>query len=158
MVNFNVGDYVLRSRVDAKGQNKLFVTWVGPYAVTAAQPYNVFKVKHLVTRDEVDVHASRLKFFADKNIEMTEELLEHVAAQGIILRVRELLRHRWNDQSRSYQVIVGWHGLEAIEDSWESLAGLCKDVSALVQPYVASAKDPKLERHLRALEAPTKRH
>ncbi|KAE9331185.1 hypothetical protein PR003_g15127, partial [Phytophthora rubi] len=121
------------------------------------QAYNAFKVKHLVTGEELDVHASRLKFFADKDLEVTEELLEHVAAQGIILRVRELIRHRWNDQSRSNEVLVGWHGLEAIEDSWEPLSAIYKDVSALVQAYVASAKDSKLEHHLKALEAPAKR-
>ncbi|KAE9344509.1 hypothetical protein PR003_g8435 [Phytophthora rubi] len=108
MVNFSEGDYVLRSRVDEKGQNKLLVTWVGPYVVTAAQAYNASKVKHLVIGEELDVHASRLKFFADKDLEVTEELLEHVAAQSIILLVRELIRHRWNDQSRSYEILVGW--------------------------------------------------
>lgn len=66
VVNFNVGDYVLRSRVDEKGQNKLLVTWNGPFAVTEAQQQNVFKVKHLVTGVELDVHASRLKFFATR--------------------------------------------------------------------------------------------
>ncbi|KAE9020694.1 hypothetical protein PF010_g6585 [Phytophthora fragariae] len=157
MVNFSEGDYVLRSRVDEKGQNKLLVTWVGPCVVTAAQAYNAFKVKHLVTGEELDVHASRLKFFVDKDLEVTEELLEHMAAQGIILRVRELIRNRWNDQSRSYEILVWWHGLEAIEDSWEPLSAMYKDVSTLVQAYVASAKDSKLERHLKALEAPAKR-
>eukprot|EP00644_Phytophthora_capsici_P017878 jgi/Phyca11/126394/e_gw1.62.241.1 len=33
MVNFTVGDYVLRSRVDEKHGNKLQVMWVGPYQV-----------------------------------------------------------------------------------------------------------------------------
>ncbi|KAE9262378.1 hypothetical protein PR003_g33561 [Phytophthora rubi] len=157
MVNVDVGDYVLRSRVDEKRQNKLLVTWVGPYAVTAAHAHNVFTVKQLVTGEELDVHASRLKFFADKDLEVTEELLEHVAAQGIILRVLELVRHRWNDESRSYEILVGWHGLEAIEDSWEPLTAMYNDVSTLVQAYVATAKDSKLERHLEALEASTKR-
>eukprot|EP00644_Phytophthora_capsici_P011787 jgi/Phyca11/123307/e_gw1.50.435.1 len=33
LVNFSVGDFVLRSRVDEKHGNKLQVTWVGPYRV-----------------------------------------------------------------------------------------------------------------------------
>lgn len=80
-----------------------------------------------------------------------------MAAQGIILRVRELLRHRWNNTSRAYEILVARHGLEAIEDSWEPLAALHKDVSTLVQQYVAAVKDTKLERHLKALEASGKR-
>ncbi|KAE9013401.1 hypothetical protein PR003_g14239 [Phytophthora rubi] len=38
MVNFSIGDYVLRSRVDEKNQNNLLVTWVGPYVVTKCKP------------------------------------------------------------------------------------------------------------------------
>ncbi|GMF42754.1 unnamed protein product [Phytophthora fragariaefolia] len=155
MVNFSIDGYVLRSRVDEKGQNKLLVTWIGPYVVTTAQAHNVFEVKHLVTGEKLEVHASRLKFFADKDLEITEELLEHVTADGIILRVRELVQHQWNDRSRSYEILVAWHGLETIDDSWEPLAGLYKDLSALVRAYGANAKDPKLERHLKALEAET---
>ncbi|KAG2878238.1 hypothetical protein PC118_g21615 [Phytophthora cactorum] len=78
MVNFNIGDYVLRSRVDEKVPTKLLVTWVGPYAVTAALAYNVLKLKHLVTGDDLEVHASRLKFFTDKDLDVAEEFLEHV--------------------------------------------------------------------------------
>ncbi|KAG3194919.1 hypothetical protein PC128_g8912 [Phytophthora cactorum] len=153
MVNFNVGDYVLRSRVDEKVQIKLFVTWVGPYVVTAALPYSAFKLKHLVTSDELEGHASRLKFFADKDLDVTEEPLEHVTTQGIVLRVRELRKRRWNEWNKSYELLVGWHGLEPIEDSWEPLTGMYKDVSTLVQNYVAASKDPKLERHVKALDA-----
>ncbi|KAG3060927.1 hypothetical protein PI124_g17444 [Phytophthora idaei] len=63
--NFSVGDYVLRSRVDEKFRNKLVVTWIGPYVVTRADTHS-FRVKHLVTGDEQDVHASRLKFTRTK--------------------------------------------------------------------------------------------
>lgn len=46
--NFDVGDYVLRSRVDQKHYDKLLVTWIGPYQVIGADEHS-FKVKHLVT-------------------------------------------------------------------------------------------------------------
>ncbi|OWY97837.1 hypothetical protein PHMEG_00031534 [Phytophthora megakarya] len=101
---------------------------------------------------------NRLKFFADRDLEITEEFLEQVAFQGIMLCVRKLIQHHWNNTSRCYEIQVGWHGLEAIEDSWEPLLALHKDVKTLVQAYVATAKDSKLERHLKALEAPTRRY
>ena len=115
----------------------------------------MFRVKHLVTGESLDVHASRLKFFADKDFEVTEELLEHVAAQGIILCVCELIRHPWNKHNRTYEVLVGWHGLETIEDSWEPLVGLCKDVNTLVQAYVF--KKPKTQ-NLKVISGHWKRH
>ncbi|OWZ09834.1 hypothetical protein PHMEG_00017400 [Phytophthora megakarya] len=65
LVNFIVGDYVLRSRVDEKVGNKLLVTMIGPFVITRADSHS-FCVKNLITGAESDVHASRLKFYADK--------------------------------------------------------------------------------------------
>ncbi|KAG3199075.1 hypothetical protein PC128_g5559 [Phytophthora cactorum] len=80
LVNFTVGDCVLRSRVDEKHGNKLQVTWVGPYRVVRADTHS-FRVQHLVTGDELDVHASRRKMYADDSLEVTDELLERVSTQ-----------------------------------------------------------------------------
>ncbi|KAG3181270.1 hypothetical protein PC128_g15221 [Phytophthora cactorum] len=99
--NFSVGDYVLRSRVDEKLRYKLVATWIGPYVVTRADTHS-FRVKHVVTGDELDVHASRLKFYADQYLEVNEELLEHISAQGILLMVDKLAEHRWCDVIKSY--------------------------------------------------------
>ncbi|EGZ21544.1 hypothetical protein PHYSODRAFT_488387 [Phytophthora sojae] len=93
VANFDVGDYVLRSRVDQKQNDKLLVTWIGPYQIVGADEHS-FRVQHLVTGAESDVHASRLKFYADASFEVTEEIREHVAAQGIVLTVAELKEHR----------------------------------------------------------------
>ncbi|OWY95256.1 hypothetical protein PHMEG_00034786 [Phytophthora megakarya] len=137
MVNFKVGDYVLRSRVDEKRQTKLLVTWVGPYVVTAAHALNVFTVKQLVTGEELDVHASWLKSSSTRTSKIGSAPVD--------------------DESRSYEILVGWHGLKAIEDLWKPLAAMYNDVNTLVKGYVAIANDSKLDRHLKALEASTKR-
>ncbi|POM74202.1 Hypothetical protein PHPALM_8882 [Phytophthora palmivora] len=130
-VNFSVGDYM-------RGHNKLLVTWIGPYLVTRADSHT-FRVRHLVTCSEQDVHASRLKFYADSDLEVTEELLEHVAAQGIIMKTQSL------------ELLVSWYGFEYIENSWELLQSLIKDVPALVRSYVEAAKDNKLTTTFRSL-------
>ncbi|KAG2920126.1 hypothetical protein PC118_g17206 [Phytophthora cactorum] len=87
------------------------------------------------------VHASRLKFFGDSNLEVTEELREHVAAQGIVLKVEAIREHRWNSDMQDYE---RWEGLEAIEDSWEPFKAMRKDVEVLVSTYVCKEKDNKL--------------
>ncbi|ETO60594.1 hypothetical protein F444_21235 [Phytophthora nicotianae P1976] len=135
--NFDVGDFVLRSRVDQKHNDKLLVTWIGPYQVVQAEE-NSFRVRHLVTGAEQDVHSSRLKFYADKSFEVTEEVREHVASQGIILTVAALLEHRWNSNKREFEILVSWEGLEPIDDSWESMTSLYKDIPAMVRNYSAS--------------------
>ncbi|OWZ15878.1 hypothetical protein PHMEG_00010406 [Phytophthora megakarya] len=144
-VNFDVGDYVLRSRVDEKHCNKLQVTWTGPHIVVRADT-NSFRVRHLVTGDESDVHPSRLKFYSDNSLDVSEELLEHIAAQGIVLAVNELVDHRWNTSIKDYEIRVNWRGLEPIEDSWEPLASLGNEIPILVDTYVTN-KGSALQKH-----------
>lgn len=143
LVNFDVGDYVLRSRVDEKHANKLLVTWLGPYQVVRSDTHS-FRVKHLVTGDELDVHASRLKFYADSSLNVTSELREHVASQGILLAVEQLLDHRWNGEIHDYELKVRWKGLEPIEDSYEPLQSLARDINMLVGSYVTTVSDADL--------------
>ncbi|POM74205.1 Hypothetical protein PHPALM_8875, partial [Phytophthora palmivora] len=118
--NFSVGDYVLRSRVDQKHQDQLLVTWIGPHQIVRADVHS-FVARYLVTGAETDVHASRLKYYADKNYKVTEDVREHVASQGVVLAVSKLWEHRWCSAKKSYEVLVSWKGLESIEDSWEPL-------------------------------------
>jgi len=146
LVNFSVGDYILRSRVDEKHMNKLLVTWVGPYVVTEAYPRS-FKVKHLVSGQEIEVHSSRLKFFADSSLEVTEQLLEHISSQGIILDVNAIRAHRWSPVRKDDEVLINWRGLEPIEDSWEPFDSIAKDVRTLLANYVAATDDAKLLKH-----------
>jgi transposase InsO family protein len=145
--NFSVGDFVLRSRVDQKYQDKLLVTWIGPYQIKRADKHS-FVVQHLVTGVETDVHASRLKYYADKDYEVTEEVREHIASQGIVLAVAELKEHRWNASIKGYEILVSWKGLESIEDSWEPLRSLWKDIPVLIQRYAESAADSGLMKHI----------
>ncbi|KAJ8540654.1 hypothetical protein ON010_g12572 [Phytophthora cinnamomi] len=145
--NFSVGDYVLRSRVDQKHQDKLLVTWVGPYQIMRADTHS-FAVRHLVTGAEMNVHGSGLKYYADKDFEVTEEVREHVASQGIVLAVSELKDHRWCPRKKDYEVLVAWKGLEPIEDSWETVRSLFKDIPVLLRAYVSRAADTGLTKYL----------
>jgi hypothetical protein len=151
--NFSEGDYVLRSRVDDKYGDKLLVTWVGPYRVVGVSQH-AFRIEHLITGDQVDVHGSRLKFYADEKFEVTEEIREHIAAQGIVLAIEKLLQHRYNDHSKEYEILVAWKGLEAIESSWEPVVSLFRDVRVLVQCYATSCADPSFLAHIQAMGCP----
>ncbi|ETL86340.1 hypothetical protein L917_14226 [Phytophthora nicotianae] len=61
-VNFDIGDYVLWSRVDQRlSKDKLLAQWVGPFAVTEARPHS-FVIRHLLSGVTYEVHGSRLRF------------------------------------------------------------------------------------------------
>ncbi|GMF52723.1 unnamed protein product [Phytophthora fragariaefolia] len=147
--NFDVGDYVFRSRVDQKHYDKLLGTWVGPYQVVRADAHR-FAVRHLLTGEEMDVHPSRLKFYADQSLDVTAEVREHIAAQGLILSVRELKEDRWDQEKKYYEVLVSWKGLESIEDSWEQIAQLVKDIPVLLAQFAAKSNDRQFAQHVAA--------
>ncbi|POM78442.1 Hypothetical protein PHPALM_4024 [Phytophthora palmivora] len=139
VVNFSEHDFVLRSIVDEKSGNKLLVTWVGPYRVVRADAHS-FRIQHLITGAEL------LKFYAASNLNVTEEPLEHISSQGVILAVKKLKGHRWNSKINDYEVLAKWKGLESIEDSYEPPSSLARDIETLVKQYVATA-DQQLQEY-----------
>ncbi|KAF1313127.1 hypothetical protein FI667_g17682, partial [Globisporangium splendens] len=138
--NFAQGDFVLWSRVDARlDGNKLMVRWLGPFRVAAVLQHS-FLIHHLLTGDEFDVHGSRLKFYSDPSLNVDEELLEHVSLQGLTLGVSAIVDHRRNANSRKWELLVSWQGLQSIEDSWEPFTSIFRDVPAKAREY-AETKD-----------------
>ncbi|GAB9476895.1 hypothetical protein Gpo141_00013953 [Globisporangium polare] len=130
-VEFSVGNYILRSRVDErKGPGKLIATWIGPYKVVEALKY-AFMVEHLLSKERV--HASRLKLYHDATLNMTRKLGEHVAAPDMLLGVDTIYEHRYNEEMQNQKLKVKWLGFEDIEDSWEPLDSVAADVPVLVK-------------------------
>ncbi|ETP27460.1 hypothetical protein F441_00030 [Phytophthora nicotianae CJ01A1] len=145
-INFPIGDYVLRSRVDKKLYvNKLRVVWVGPYRVVGSADY-YFTVEHLMIGTTMDVHPSRLKFHAGDSLNVNEELIDHIASLGTLLAVEAFVEHRLNPDMQSYKVKVKWFGLEPIEDSWKPIKTMSEDVPQLLLEYATSSTDDLLLR------------
>jgi transposase InsO family protein len=149
--NFEVGDYVLWSRVDKRLHGgKLMVRWVGPFRVTEALPHS-FLVQHLLTGDKYDVHGSRLKFYRDADLNVSAEIREHVSNQGLVLGVRAIVGHRRSRTTGEMELNVAWRGLEDVENSWEPLAVIFGDVPGLVRQYVEAEDDSVLTAVLSSL-------
>ncbi|KAF4149570.1 hypothetical protein GN958_ATG01240 [Phytophthora infestans] len=79
LAQFDVGDFVLYADVWAHARDKLRVKWCGPAQVTGTVSNWIFRITNLVTGDEREAHASRLKFYSDDSLELSEDLLLHVA-------------------------------------------------------------------------------
>ena len=110
------------------------VRWVGPFKITEALSHS-FIIQHLISADEYEVHASRLKHYADSDFEVTEEIQNHIGLQGIILAVRAIVGHR-RGHGRTWELCIAWRGLEDVENSWEPFHVIYKDVPRLVEAYV----------------------
>ncbi|OWZ16900.1 hypothetical protein PHMEG_0009233 [Phytophthora megakarya] len=80
-----------------------------------------------------------------KVLNVTEEILEHIASQGIILAVNEFKKHRWNSAIKDDEDLVSWKGLESVEDSWEHLKSFATEVKVLLDQYIQ--KDGKVRKY-----------
>lgn len=146
--NFDVGDYVLWSKIDQRlPNNKLLGQWLGPFRITKALSH-AFKVEHLVSGKGYEVHGSRLKYYADADLNMDVEMMELVTSQGIVLDVASFEDHRYNKELQRWELLVKWAGLQPIENSWESFNTMHKDVPQAVVDYVESAGDDLLRAQL----------
>ncbi|GMF48246.1 unnamed protein product [Phytophthora fragariaefolia] len=133
MCNFEPGDYVLWSRVDKRLQSsKLLVRWVGPFRVTEALAHS-FMVEHLLIRDVYEVHGSLLKHYCYADLDVTQELREHIANQGIVLGVRAITEHRVDRGSRAVAEIMASAGTMCCQGSMHR-RGVCLLVRASLTP------------------------
>jgi hypothetical protein len=115
--------------------SKLLVRWVGPFRVLEALSHS-YVIGHVLTGDEYEVHGSRLKFYHEADLDETAELRQHVANQGHVLGVRDIVAHRFNRAHGVWELNVAWRGLEDIKNSWELATNIFRDVPVLVRRYV----------------------
>lgn len=150
-INFCVGDFVLWSSIDSRvSASKLQVIWRGPYRVVDTKSDFVYVLEHLVTKKQHAVHASRMKFYHDKDLNITEEVLSHTVKQGMLMDVDKLQSIKWNPDSKRFEIQVSWLGFEDWETSWESFSSLVKDVPLLIVRLLESTfhSDPVIVRRL----------
>jgi hypothetical protein len=97
--NFKVGDYVLVAEQRKSGVSKLQVRWKGPRRVASVESDYVFVVENLLTKELKAAHATRLRFYTDKELNVTAELAqvaEHNDHQRYV--VSKILDARYNVQ------------------------------------------------------------
>ncbi|GMF14336.1 unnamed protein product [Phytophthora fragariaefolia] len=84
-----------------------------------------------------------------RELNQTEELLELVSREEMVLGVEDIRDHRFNAALDRWEIFyVSWMGPQAIEDSWEPLAVLAQDVPAMVREYNNASDDDDLRSRL----------
>ncbi|KAF4147751.1 Chromo (CHRromatin Organization MOdifier) domain [Phytophthora infestans] len=135
MTQFDIDDFVLYADVWQHTRSKLRDKWCGPAQVVATVSNWVFEIQNLITGQRKEAHASRLKFYADRSLNKTEELLLHIAHNSEGHVVDSLLEARYNRQEKRHQIKVRWQGFDSAEDSWEPATNLFQDVPAAVKGF-----------------------
>jgi transposase InsO family protein len=135
--NFEIGDYVLWSQVrDINTMGKLAVIWRGPYRIVGTVSEYVYETEHLITEQRRQVHITRLKYYHDPSLEITEELQQHIERQGVLYPMDEIRELRQNEISKKWELLISWKGFERIEDSWEPLEIMMEDIPIKVLEFL----------------------
>ncbi|KAI9905403.1 hypothetical protein PsorP6_013624 [Peronosclerospora sorghi] len=108
MVQFDVGDYVLYANV-----------WTQPtFPMVRTRPSRidnvgvVYEIKNLIAGDVREVHASRLRFYADDKIDVTEAHVAHNIESHV---VEQLVACAYNAGRQRFEVQVKLRGLDEAE-------------------------------------------
>jgi hypothetical protein len=106
VVNFALGDFVLVAKSDFRVGEKLTLRWRGPKRVVGVLSDFLFEVEDLRDGKLSQVHAQRLRFFHDASLNVTAELIEHVAHNEQGYEVLALKDLRFDPESKQFMVLV----------------------------------------------------
>jgi hypothetical protein len=98
------------------GTSKLKVKWKGSRRVASVESYYVFVAENLLTKENKDAHATRLIFYQDKQLNVTEELAQAAELNDHQLYVvSKILDARYNEQEMFQELLVAWRGFHVGE-------------------------------------------
>ena len=89
----------------------------------------VYQVEDLPNGVLEDIHANRLKFYRDSELD-TRVIMSHVLSSETVMPVSCLMR--LEDTEDGLKVLVRWKGLPNSEDSLEPLARVYEDVPQML--------------------------
>jgi Chromo (CHRromatin Organisation MOdifier) domain len=150
--NFQVGDYVLVAEHRKSGVSKLQVKWKGPRRVASVESDYVFVIENILTKELKAAHATRLRFYKDKDLNVTAELAqaaEHNDHQRYV--VSKILDARCNEQEMFHELLVAWRGFPVGEATWEPYSVMAVDVPDMVGKFMESHEDIDTVRKMRSL-------
>jgi hypothetical protein len=139
LVNFGIGDFVLIALVSKK-QRKLHAQWRGPYRVIHSVSSHVYTVEDLVSNVLVDVHVTRMKFFATSDMNVTIALKDVISGQDSwnLQYIPEVILDSVIDTRKQIFVQVKWSGFSELESTWEPIKSFLYDAPELVTSFLAN--------------------
>jgi Chromo (CHRromatin Organisation MOdifier) domain len=132
--------------------SKLQVKWKGPRRVASVEFDYVFVVENLLTKEVKAAHATRLRFYKDKELNITAELAQAAEHNGHQLYVvSKILDARYNEQEMFHELLVAWRGFPVGEATWEPYSVMAVDVPDMVAKFLESHEDIDAVREMRSL-------
>jgi hypothetical protein len=147
-----VGNYVIVAEHRKSGVSRLQVEWKGPRRVASVESDYVFVAENLLTQELKAAHATRLRFYKDKELNVTAELA-HTAEHNDhhLYVVSKILDAPYNYQEMFHELLVAWRGFPVGEATWEPYSVMAVDVPNMVAMFIKSHEDIDTVRKMRSL-------
>jgi transposase InsO family protein len=131
---FCPGVYVVVATVSA--HSKLRGVWQGPFQVLAEVSTHVYTVRHLVTRKESEVHACRMRYYADQHLNVSTQLLAQIRHDEAKWEVSHFLDLREDSDATQWYIHTSWRGFDDLEATWEPLRTMYRDIPQAVERFL----------------------
>jgi Chromo (CHRromatin Organisation MOdifier) domain len=96
-----------------------------------------FVDENLLTKELKAAHATRLRLYKDKELNVTAELAQAVEHNDHQLYVvSNILDARYNEQEMFYELLVAWRGFPVGEATWEPYSVMAVDVPDKVGKFM----------------------
>ena len=110
--------------------------WTGPYRVIECLSDWEFVIQHLVSGEKHSAHSSRLKYYCDKDLNVTADLKYQITHDEMRYRISRFIGHRISDGA--FELHTVWEGFDVEDASWEPLQVLLEDVPDICRDYIVS--------------------
>ena len=125
MPKFEIGDFVLLAAPEKKFPPKLQAKWTGPYTAIETISSHVYRVEHLVHWAKEMAHISKLRFYSDAGLGITEEIKDQIAFdENQEQLVSKILQVRKKKSIWEFQ--VAWEDFD--KPTWKDSKRLYSDV------------------------------
>jgi hypothetical protein len=112
----------------------------------------VFVVENLLTKDLKAAHATRLRFYKDKELNVTAELAQAAEHNDHHLYVvSKILDARYNEQEIFHELLIAWRGFPVEEATSEPYSVVAVDVPDVVAKFMKSHDDTDMVCKMRYL-------
>ena len=134
--NFDKGDFVMfATRRNMQGPSKKSKPrWTGPYRIVNVESDWDFEIEHLVTNEKFHAHSSRLKFYCDKDLNITADLKFQITHDEMRYKIEKILDHSLIEEE--YKFLILWQGFDKEDATWEPISVLLEDVPVLLKTYI----------------------
>jgi hypothetical protein len=150
--NFQMGDHVPVAEHRKRGTSRLQVKWKGPRRVASVESNFVFVVENLLTKELKAAHATRLRFYKNKELNVTAELAQAAEHHYYQLYVAsKILYARYNEQEIFHELLVAWRGFPVGEATCKPCSVMAVDVPDMVAKFMESNEDIDTVRKMRSL-------